>query len=78
MLIGNYLAMGIGFTLTKATRGLFVEFSWVPGENEQAGDRMHRIGQTGSVHIQYMVYKNSIDKKVIEALLRKRKATNII
>lgn len=78
LMIGNYLSMGIGFTLTKATQGLFVEYSWVPGENEQAGDRMHRIGQKGTVLIQYMVYKNSIDKAVIETLLKKRKILNYI
>ncbi len=78
LLIGNYLAMGVGFTLTKANRGIFVEYSWAPGENEQAGDRMHRIGQTGSVLIQYMVYQDSLDKRVIETLLRKRKVTNYI
>lgn len=78
LMIGNYLAMGVGFTLTKATRGIFVEFSWVPGENEQAGDRMHRIGQKGSVLIQYMVFQNSIDKKVIEVLNKKRRSLEYI
>jgi SWI/SNF-related matrix-associated actin-dependent regulator 1 of chromatin subfamily A len=73
ILIGNYLAMGVGFTLTKATRGIFVEYSWVPGENEQAGDRMHRIGQKGSVLVQYVVYENSVDKAVIETLMKKRR-----
>lgn len=78
LMIGNYLAMGTGFTLTKATRVIFVEFSYVPGENDQASDRAHRIGQKGSVLVQYMVYADSIDKKVIETLLRKRKTTQQI
>lgn len=78
ILIGNYQAMGVGFTLTKATRGIFLECSWVPGENEQAGDRMHRIGQTSSVLIQYVMFEKSIDRSIIETLLKKRRITDYI
>lgn len=73
--IGNIQAAGIGFTLTRATRVLFVEYSWVPAENEQASDRAHRIGQTNRVLVQYLIYKNSLDGTVMETILRKR--TNI-
>lgn len=72
VLIGNYAAMGVGFNITKATRVFFVEFDWVPGVNEQAADRAHRIGQTGTVFVQYAVFQNSLDRRVIEALLDKR------
>lgn len=72
--IGNYLAMGTGFTMTKATRVIFCEFSWVPGDNAQASDRAHRIGQKGTVLVQYVVYKDSVDKLVIDTILRKRRA----
>jgi len=41
--------------------------------NEQAGDRLHRIGQTKDVAIQYVVYENTIDKAVIDTILAKRK-----
>lgn len=73
LMIGNPMAMGVGFTLTKASRVLFAEFDWTPGVNDQASDRAHRIGTKHSVLVQYMVYKNSIDKLVLETLLRKRK-----
>ncbi len=73
LFIGNYLAMGVGFTLTRATRVIFVEYSWVPADNSQASDRAHRIGQTQSVLVQYLVFPNSIDKLVLEALLRKQR-----
>lgn len=78
LVIANYVAGGIGFTMTKANRVLMVEFSWVPGDNDQAGDRAHRIGQTQSVLVQYVVYKDSLDKAVIETLLRKRKALQYV
>lgn len=73
VLLANYLAAGIGLTLTKATRGIFVEFSWVPGENDQAIDRMHRIGQENFVLAQYLVFKDSLDATMLETNLRKRK-----
>lgn len=78
LVVGNYHAMGVGFTMTKATRVIFVEFDWVPGVNDQAGDRAHRIGQTKSVLVQYVVYKNSIDKRVLEAVLTKSDTTKRI
>lgn len=70
--IGNIQACGVGFTLTKATRVLFVEFSWVDGENQQASDRAHRIGQHESVLVQYIVLKDSFDRTRMEVLLKKR------
>jgi SWI/SNF-related matrix-associated actin-dependent regulator 1 of chromatin subfamily A len=70
--IGNIQACGVGFTLTKATRVLFVEFSWVDGENQQASDRAHRIGQKDTVLVQYVVLKDSFDRTRMEVLLKKR------
>lgn len=71
IVIGNIQSLGIGFTLTRAKRVLFVEFSWVPAENRQAADRAHRIGQKESVLVQYMVYKDSLDKAIVESNLHK-------
>ncbi len=72
LVIGNYVAMGVGLTLTKASRVIFVEFSWVPGENSQASDRAHRIGQQNTVLVQFMVYQNSLDKRILERILQKQ------
>lgn len=78
LIIGNYIAMGLGFTLTKATREVFVEFSWVPGENDQASDRAHRIGQENTVNVDFLVYKNSLDNRIIDSLLSKREVLDRI
>lgn len=74
LFIGNYIAAGIGFTITKATRVIFVEFSWTPADNEQASDRAHRIGQTGSVLVQYLVFKDSMHQLMLDTVLRKSRA----
>jgi SNF2 family DNA or RNA helicase len=69
--IGNVDACGVGFTLTKATRVFHVEPSWVPGVNSQAADRADRIGQEFAVHEQFLVFKNSRDRAILESNLRK-------
>ncbi len=78
VIIGNYHALGVGFNLTKADRVLMVEYDWTPGVNDQATSRPHRIGRTKSVLVQYITFKDSLDKKVLEALLKKSRAINYI
>lgn len=41
-----------GFNLTKSQDVIFYGRDWSPAINSQAGDRCHRIGQTGTVNIQ--------------------------
>lgn len=78
LFIGNIQAAGVGITLTKATRVIFVEASWVPAENDQAADRCHRIGQRDSVLVQYLCFRNSLDRTVLLTNFRKRKITDHI
>ena len=75
LFMGNIAAAGTGLTLTKATRVIFVEFSWVPADNDQASDRAHRIGQTDNVFVQYLVFQNSVDRAVLETNLAKKRIT---
>lgn len=75
LFIGNIQAAGVGLTLTKASRVVFMESSWVPSENEQASDRCHRIGQTEAVLVQHLAFKDSIDRAVLETVLRKKRIT---
>lgn len=78
LLILNIAAGGVGFNLTKATRVIFVEFAWTPGDNDQAIDRAHRIGQEEKVLAQYLVHRNSIDRDVMEVILRKKQITQLV
>lgn len=72
LFIGNIEACGIGFTLTRATQVIMVEFSWRDGDNVQATDRAHRIGQTRSVLVRYVVLAGSVDAKRLTVVLNKR------
>jgi SWI/SNF-related matrix-associated actin-dependent regulator of chromatin subfamily A-like protein 1 len=73
VLVGGILAAGVGLTLTAASVAVFAELDWVPANMAQAEDRLHRIGQTDSVLVQYIVYDGSIDNRVGAALARKQK-----
>lgn len=70
--IGSVEAAGTGITLTAASYVIFVEFSYVPGVNEQCEDRASRIGQTKGVMIEYLVFKESLEERILEILIEKR------
>lgn len=64
---------GTGITLTRAKTSIFVDQDWTPGSNEQAEDRICRIGsQTGGCQIKIMVADHAIDERVNELLAKKR------
>jgi SWI/SNF-related matrix-associated actin-dependent regulator 1 of chromatin subfamily A len=71
LVLGNIDAMNLGLTLTKATRVIFVEYSWTPALNEQAEDRANRIGSKWSILCQYIVLPGSIDEDILISNLTK-------
>ena len=75
VLVASIGALGIGVTLTAASDVLMVEQDWVPGNNEQAEDRCHRIGQANAVIVTYLTLENSIDEDIWSAV--EVKAANI-
>ena len=64
-------AAGVGITLTAARRVVFVEQSWLPGDNAQMADRCHRIGQTGVVVSTVLTLRGTADAEVGAALMRR-------
>ena len=69
--IGNIQAAGVNLTLTAATQVVFIEQDWVPGNNKQAADRAHRIGQNQTVSVRHICIRDSIDEKITATLTRK-------
>ncbi|XP_069838713.1 DNA annealing helicase and endonuclease ZRANB3 isoform X2 [Dendropsophus ebraccatus] len=68
-------AAGQGLTFTAATHVVFAELYWDPGHIKQAEDRAHRIGQSSSVHIHYLIAKGTLDTLMWGMLNRKANVT---
>ncbi|KAM4602169.1 DNA annealing helicase and endonuclease ZRANB3 [Polymixia lowei] len=68
-------AAGQGLTFTAASHVVFAELYWNPGHVKQAEDRAHRIGQTSSVHVHYLIAKGTFDTAMWAMLNRKETVT---
>lgn len=69
--LGSITACGTGITLTASDYLAFVEPSYVPGENEQVIDRIHRIGQKNHVLAEYLLFEDSLDNNIMRSQTRK-------
>jgi SNF2 family DNA or RNA helicase len=63
---------GIGITLTAAKTAIYYTRSWSLEDYLQSQDRLHRIGQTGTVSILHLIAKGSIDEEIAKALRGKQ------
>ncbi|XP_070711758.1 DNA annealing helicase and endonuclease ZRANB3 [Pempheris klunzingeri] len=68
-------AAGQGLTFTAASHVVFAELYWNPGHIKQAEDRAHRIGQTSSVNVHYLIAKGTFDTAMWSMLNRKETVT---
>jgi hypothetical protein len=62
--VANILAGGVGLNLTAARQVVFNDLDWVPANHWQAEDRAYRIGQQGTVNVNYLVAAGTIDEFV--------------
>lgn len=69
--IGNLQSASVGLTLTAAKKLIFNNISFVPGENKQFQDRIHRINQTEDVDIYFQFFKDTQYQKMWEITMRK-------
>jgi SWI/SNF-related matrix-associated actin-dependent regulator of chromatin subfamily A-like protein 1 len=69
---GTVRAAGVAITLTRAHRVVFVDRDWTPALNDQAEDRVCRIGQDRGVIVTDLVADHALDRRVHEVLSRKR------
>ena len=69
--VGSIMAAGVGLTLTAADTAIIMEPSYVPAENIQAEDRLHRIGAKNPVLIQYITVANSLDHRIMSLVVDK-------
>lgn len=60
---------GVGLTMTAANKCIFLDKLFVPKLNEQAEDRLHRIGAKSTVTIFHLQMRNTIESR-IERILK--------
>lgn len=62
---------GIGINLTAARTAIYYTRSWGLEEYLQSQDRLHRIGQTGTVTIVHLIAEETVDIQIAAALASK-------
>ena len=70
--VGTISTIGLGIDLHRANVAIFTEKSYDPEENEQAMDRVHRIGQDKPVTVYTVTARDTIDDDVEVVLALKR------
>lgn len=69
--IGNIISAGVGLTLTAGTVAIFNNFSFVPADNLQAEDRIHRLNQTRPCTVYYQSFNGTYFDKMLEIVHKK-------
>ena len=79
-LVAMLQVAGVGLNMTQASKCIFVDKLFVPKLNEQAEDRLHRIGAstTQPIQVYEMIVKNSIESRIETILRRKTKLFNTL
>lgn len=65
-------AGGLGLTLTAADHVYILDPWWNPAVEDQAADRVYRIGQENPVIVHRLVAQNTVEERVLELQRRKR------
>ncbi|XP_009768303.1 putative SWI/SNF-related matrix-associated actin-dependent regulator of chromatin subfamily A member 3-like 1 [Nicotiana tabacum] len=72
ILLASLKASGAGINLTAASRVYLLEPWWNPAVEEQAMDRVHRIGQKEDVKIVRMIARSTIEERILELQEKKK------
>ena len=71
--VGSLQASGLGIELTAASVVIHYDRWWNAARENQATDRVHRIGQTKGVQVFKLVTKGTFEEKIDEMITRKGK-----
>jgi SNF2 family DNA or RNA helicase len=76
--IGSLRAVGLGVDLSVASCVIHYDRWWNPAWENQATDRVHRIGQKRGVQIYKLMTKDSIEESIDQMIARKLKLFDIV
>lgn len=71
--IGSLQASGLGIDLTAGTVVILYDRWWNAAREDQAVDRVHRIGQTRGVQVFKIITKDSFEERIDFLITKKRK-----
>ena len=71
LLVGNWIAAGVGITLTASSNIAALDLPWDPATLKQGRDRIHRIGQKKPCTFWFLLALKTIEEKLLK-LLRKK------
>lgn len=71
-------ACGHGINLTGANHVIHVDRWWNPAVEDQATDRVHRIGQEKSVYVHRIITKGTLEERIHALLERKRLLSDLV
>lgn len=77
ILVGNIIAAGVGFTLTKSHIVIFNDYPWLTGDIVQMEDRISRPGQKSEFCDIYYMYAEGADIDELITSILSEKAKNI-
>ncbi|KAH3674290.1 hypothetical protein WICPIJ_009601 [Wickerhamomyces pijperi] len=72
VLLLSLKAGGVGLNLTEANTAFMCDPWWSPSVEDQAIDRIHRIGQQNNVKVIRFIMEGSIEEKMLKIQERKR------
>ena len=83
IIILSPLAAGVGLTINEANHVIHLERHWNPAKEDQASDRVYRIGQTKDVYIHHIISKlpddmkkRSFDEGLNQLIMNKKTLSN--
>ena len=78
VLIASLKAGGTGLTLVRANHVIHLDRWWNPAVEDQASDRVWRIGQHQKVSVHVLVCPGTLEEKIDAALAAKRKVADAV
>ncbi len=71
--VGSLKAGGVGIDLVSASTVIHYDRWWNAAREDQATDRVYRIGQKRGVHVFTLITENTIEERIAGIIERKRK-----
>ena len=72
IMLASLKAGGVGLNLISANHVILVDPWWNPSTEDQAIDRVHRLGQTRPVHVFRFVCHETVEERLIQLQQKKR------